>query len=655
MRTQIKLEERSRQSVGDHARERLLAAMPVTERRLRLAGISTAVLEGGNGPPVVLLHGPGEFAATWMRVIPDLVTTNRVVAPDLPGHGASDVADGPLDAGHVFAWLDEMIEQTCPSPPVLVGHLLGGTIAARFAIERGDRISRLVLVDSYGLGPFRPAPSFALAMISFMAWPSERTMERLFRGCFTDLDGLRAQMGERWEPLATYGLDRARTPSMKAALRRLMSQFGIRAIPPEDLARIAVPTTLIWGRHDLQVRLRVAEAASARYGWPLHVIEHAADDPAFEQPEAFLAALRPTMDGADERRDAFAGRLFQSSLNALEMLSVYLGDKLGWYRALSESGPATPSELAGRTGTQERYTREWLEQQAVARILAVDDPVAAPNERRYSLPPGHEEVLLDTLSLTYLPPLVRFLPTISQVMPDLLRAYRHGGGVAYARYGDDARDAQAAMNRPAFAKLLGSAWLPSLPEVHVRLGTTPPARVADIACGYGWSSIAIAQAYPNVLVDGFDSDGPSIERARQNAIAAGVSDRVTFHVQDAASPDLTGRYDLVAVFEALHDMARPVEALRTMRDILADGGTAIVMDERVAEAFTVPGDDVERFMYVASILFCLPTGMAEQPSAGTGTVMRPTTLKRYAQEAGFRDVEILPIEHDFFRFYGLVV
>ncbi|HEV2121215.1 MAG TPA: alpha/beta fold hydrolase [Chloroflexota bacterium] len=283
-------------ATGGYARERLLAAMPVMERRLHLAGISTAVLEGGSGPPMVLLHGPGEFAAIWMRVIPDLAKSHRIIAPDLPGHGASGLADGSLDAGRVLAWLDELIEQTCPSPPVLIGHLLGGTIAARYAIEHGDRISQLVLVDSYGLGPFRPAPSFALAMVGFMAWPSERTQDRLFRGCFTDLDGLRAQMGECWEPLATYALDRARTPNIKAALKSLMPQFGMVAIPADALERIAVPTTLIWGRHDLQVRLRVAEAASARYGWPLHVIEHAADDPAFEQPEAFLAALRPALE-----------------------------------------------------------------------------------------------------------------------------------------------------------------------------------------------------------------------------------------------------------------------------------------------------------------------------------------------------------------------
>jgi pimeloyl-ACP methyl ester carboxylesterase len=120
MNTQYAVEERGRRSAGDDARERLLAGIPVTERRLQLAGVSTAVLEGGDGPPVVLLHGPGGYAAFWMRVIPDLVTTHRVVAPDLPGHGASGVPDGALDGDRAIAWLGELIERTCPSPPVVV-------------------------------------------------------------------------------------------------------------------------------------------------------------------------------------------------------------------------------------------------------------------------------------------------------------------------------------------------------------------------------------------------------------------------------------------------------------------------------------------------------------------------------------------------------
>jgi pimeloyl-ACP methyl ester carboxylesterase len=276
-----------------NARERLLAEIPVTERRLELAGISTAVLEGGDGPPIVLLHGPGEFGAKWMRVIPDLVTSHRVVAPDLPAHGASEVPDGPLDADRVLSWLAELIERTCPSPPTLVGHVLGGAIAARFAADQGDRLSRLVLVDTLGLGRFRPAPRFALTMVGFLARPTEGSYNRFMRQCSYDLDGLREEMGERWDPFVSYNLDLARAPSAKAA-GRLMRQLGVPRIPPEDLARIAVPTTLIWGRHDRANRPRIAEAASARYGWALRVIEDCADDPPRDQPEAFLEALRET-------------------------------------------------------------------------------------------------------------------------------------------------------------------------------------------------------------------------------------------------------------------------------------------------------------------------------------------------------------------------
>jgi pimeloyl-ACP methyl ester carboxylesterase len=289
------VEKRGRRSAGDDARERLLAGIPVTERRLELARVSTAVLEGGEGPPVVLLHGPGEFAAKWLRVIPDLVTTHRVIAPDLPGHGTSEVIDGPLDADRTLTWLSELIEHTCMSPPTPVGHVLGGAIAARFAIHHSDRLDRLVLVDTLGLGRFRPAPRFALTMIGFLARPTEGNYDRFMRQCSYDLDGLREEMGERWEPFQAYNLDRARTPSVKAASRRLMLSLGVPVIPPEHLGRIDVATTLIWGRYDRANRLRIAEAASERYGWPLHVIDNCADDPPRDQPEAFLETLHTTL------------------------------------------------------------------------------------------------------------------------------------------------------------------------------------------------------------------------------------------------------------------------------------------------------------------------------------------------------------------------
>ena len=354
---------------------------------------------------------------------------------------------------------------------------------------------------------------------------------------------------------------------------------------------------------------------------------------------------------AAERRDALAGRIFESVLGAMDLFNLYLGDRLGLYRALKDGGPSTSAELASRAGIAERYAREWLEQQAVGGLLDVDDAEQDAATRRYALPAGHDEVLLDQDSLSYLAYVARWLPSIGQATPSLLEAFRTGGGVSWAAFGADAREAQAEQNRPIFLSLLGSAWLPAIEDVHARLGADPPARVADIGCGAGWASIGLAKAYPNVRVDGLDLDAPSIALARANADAHGVADRVRFEVRDAADPALAGQYDLVLGFEMLHDLSRPVEALRAMRGLLAPGGAVVIMDERVEERFTVPGTDAERLYYGFSTLCCLPAGLAETPSAGTGAVMRPETLRRYALEAGFRDVEVLPIEHEQFRFY----
>jgi FAD/FMN-containing dehydrogenase/pimeloyl-ACP methyl ester carboxylesterase len=277
----------------DDARRTLIAGLPVAERRLG----PTALLEGGDGPPVVLLHGPGAYAAHWLRVIPGLVGSHRVVAPDLPGHGASEPLDGDRD---VLAWLAELIEDTCDEPPVLVGNALGGAIAARFAIAHGDRIRRVVLVDPLGLVPFDPAPEFGGALHDFMAQPDEDTHERLWRYCAHDLDGVRKAFGERWAPFATYNVDRARTRGSAGAA--LMQELGLPAI--EGLERIAVPVALVWGRHDLANPLAVGEATAARHGWPLHVIEDCADDPPIERPAELLRALE-----AEDLREQLHGPL----------------------------------------------------------------------------------------------------------------------------------------------------------------------------------------------------------------------------------------------------------------------------------------------------------------------------------------------------------
>lgn len=353
------------------------------------------------------------------------------------------------------------------------------------------------------------------------------------------------------------------------------------------------------------------------------------------------------------RRDRLVDQVFRAALGGFDLAALYLGERLGLYRALEADGPLTSATLATGEGLNERFVREWLEQQAVSGILDVEGADLGPTERRYRLPAAHAEVLLHPESLAHSAPLARGVVASMLMLPLLLEAYRTGEGVPRERYGEDMREAQAAGNRPIFMALLGAEWLPAVPDVHARLLAEPPARVADVACGAGWSTIAMAKAYPTAVVEGFDLDAASVSLARRNAADSGLADRITFAVRDAADPSAAGRYDLVTVFEALHDMTRPVEALAAMRAMLAPGGSVLVVDERVAETFTAPGDDVERFMYGWSIINCLATGMTEPGAAGTGTVLRPSTMEGYAREAGFGSFEILPIEHETFRFYRL--
>jgi 2-polyprenyl-3-methyl-5-hydroxy-6-metoxy-1,4-benzoquinol methylase len=349
--------------------------------------------------------------------------------------------------------------------------------------------------------------------------------------------------------------------------------------------------------------------------------------------------------------DALARRLFTDALGALELYTVYVGERLGLYRALADGGPATSSELAGRTGTVERYVREWLEHHAASGLLVVDDPAAGPLDRRYRLPAGHLPVLADPDDVRYAAYKGVEMVRAARPLPDVVEAFRHGGAPPPLSWAPEGR---AEFNRALFVNLLGSEWLPAIGEVDRRLRAEPPARVADMGCGTGWSSIAMATAYPRITVDGFDLDPDVVAAAAEHAREAGLADRVRFSVLDAADPDLPGRYDLVTIFEALHDMARPVEALAAARGMLADGGSVVVADEPVADEFGVPASEMERYAYGWSVVSCLPSAMDDPETAATGAVMRPATLARYAHAAGFARTETLPLESDVWRFYRLV-
>ncbi|ALG10974.1 SAM-dependent methyltransferase [Kibdelosporangium phytohabitans] len=341
--------------------------------------------------------------------------------------------------------------------------------------------------------------------------------------------------------------------------------------------------------------------------------------------------------------EALAKQLFGDTTGTLRMYAVYLGERLGYYRALADGGPTTPAGLAARTGTNERYTREWLEHQASCGLLTVDE------EHVFTMPPEHIPVLADPDHLLYGTQPSIDLVRVGRRLADLVDVYRSGEAPAPIPWEPEGR---ANPNRAQYLNLLGKQWLPAIPDVHTRL-SEGGARVADIACGLGWTSIAMAQAYPGITVDGLDLDTKAIEVATRNAEESGVADRVTFAAKNAAELTSVEPYDAVFIIEALHDMTNPVDALRTARELLAPGASLLVFDTNPGEEFTAPGPLVEQYEYGWSLVACLPATMGDPDSAMTGTVMRPATVRRYAAEAGFDDVTILPIESETWRFYQL--
>ncbi|WP_349426251.1 methyltransferase domain-containing protein [Microbacterium sp. LWS13-1.2] len=354
----------------------------------------------------------------------------------------------------------------------------------------------------------------------------------------------------------------------------------------------------------------------------------------------------------------FADRLMGATLGWFDIMAIHLGSQLGWYAELSRSGGLTASELAARTGCDARYAREWLEQQAASGVLLSEEAPSREgsggslaDSRRFLLAPGVGEVLLDRDSLSYLEPLARMAAAVSGQLDALLEAYRTGGGVSWEQLGAHAREAQADMNRPWFDRLPSVfAGIDRLDDVLRR----PRARIADLGAGGGWSSIALAKVYPQLRVVGFDIDDASVEMARRNAVEAGVADRVEFLLSDAALVAAQGRFDAVFAFECLHDMPHPVAVLAAAREAVRDDGVVVIMDEATEERFTPDASELERLLYGFSLFVCLPDGRSHRPSAATGTVMRPATLRGYAHAAGWSDIRVLVPEFGLWRFYEIV-
>jgi pimeloyl-ACP methyl ester carboxylesterase len=278
-------------SAPSSARNRIAAGLPVRSRWLDVAGTGTFVASGGEGPPLILLHGGIESAgAYWAPVVGALAATHHLVIPDAPGLGESQPAHGRLDAAEFSTWLAALVRMTCAQPPILVAHSLFGTLAAGFAARHSPLLRRLVLWAAPGLGPYRLPAGMLVAAIRLDLRPTERNLTRFAGWPFRNLTQARTRDPGWFDAFFAYHLERIRVGHVKRTMRYLI-RTCTKQVPDTDLRAITVPTALLWGRHDRMVPLRVGEYASSRHGWPLRIMEDAGHVPHVEDPAAFVSTL----------------------------------------------------------------------------------------------------------------------------------------------------------------------------------------------------------------------------------------------------------------------------------------------------------------------------------------------------------------------------
>ncbi len=347
-----------------------------------------------------------------------------------------------------------------------------------------------------------------------------------------------------------------------------------------------------------------------------------------------------------QKAEGFAERVLTEVNGAMSVLNIYIGHKLGLYRSLAESGLVTPAQLAQKTGYSERYLREWLECMAVGGYLDYSS-----SSGTFDISEEHKAVLVEDDHPAYMAPFTQWIPSFTGVLPNLIEAFRTGSGVDYELYGQDTLDAIGLGNRPMYVNDYVSSWIPTLPDIERKLKDS--SRVAEVGTGVGWSSISLAKGFPKVKIDSIDIDEESIRQAKVNAQNSGVADQITFHHSPIEKVELTGPYDLVTAFECLHDMPYPIDALKKMRDLAGPNGTVLIADEAVEDSLEENCNFMGHLFYNFSVLHCLPQAMAFPEAAGTGTVIKPSTVQEYATAAGFQGVEVLPISNSFWRFYRL--
>ncbi len=344
--------------------------------------------------------------------------------------------------------------------------------------------------------------------------------------------------------------------------------------------------------------------------------------------------------------DQLAERVINETNSAISCLTLYLGHKLDLFNSLRKEGPITTEELSKKTKYSERYLREWLECMTVNGYIDYD-----PITKRFSISGEHARVLCDRDSIAYTIPFVYWVPTLSLAMDKLLEAFRTGEGVPYSTYGREVLFAQGEGNRPMFINDI-ARWISSMPDIESKL-RSQGGHIIDVGCGDGWASISLAKSFPLVKIDAIDVDLSSINNASKNIERAGLSDRISIHASPIEKATLREKYDLVMTFESVHDMAYPIEALRRMKDMVSAKGAVLVGDVKMKDKLEEKNDFAGRLYYNFSVLLCLPQSMEYPNSAATGAAMTPSSFRKYAKEAGFSKVDILPIEHIMWQFYRL--
>lgn len=322
---------------------------------------------------------------------------------------------------------------------------------------------------------------------------------------------------------------------------------------------------------------------------------------------------------------AFVFRAVEEAGAALNCALVVMGDRLGYYRSLAQSGPSTPAELAERTNTDEHYAREWLNAQAAGSFVEYD-----PASGRYQLPPEHAVALTDEASPAFVTGLFQTAHGTIADAGRIIEVARTGDGVAWGDHNSDVHVGCERFFRPTYAAYLVSTWLPALDGVVDKLNAG--ASVADVGCGHGASTILMAQAFPAASFHGIDGHAASIETARERA--AGLDLRVSFEAI-AAQDFSSGRYDLVTMFDCLHDMGDPVGAARRIRDVIADDGTWMIVEPAAGDHVEDNLNPIGRAFYGFSTLLCTPSSLSQPVGLALGTQAGPARIRDVVTAAGF--------------------